>query len=129
MKLNHIRYLGTSASMSKNRSDSTKSEMSYGVTAFSMLNYVLYITKLSFEYSFFIKVYYSRHLIPGLVYKNLQNDISPCYPGPRSCTVESCEYMLGLGGWSPNIKRKELSPCHKLWFYNHYIFGTKCCRP
>ena len=24
---------------------------------------------------------------------------------------------------------KELSLCHKLWFSNHYIFGTKCCRP
>ena len=23
----------------------------------------------------------------------------------------------------------ELSLCHKIWFYNHYIFGTKCCRP
>ena len=26
-------------------------------------------------------------------------------------------------------KRKELSLCHKLWFSNFYIFGTKCCRP
>ena len=24
---------------------------------------------------------------------------------------------------------KELILCHKLWFSNHYIFGTKCCRP
>ena len=24
---------------------------------------------------------------------------------------------------------KELSLCHKLLFSNHYIFGTKCCRP
>ena len=71
--------------MSKNRSDSTKSEMSYGVTAFSMLNYVLYITKLSFEYSFFIKVYYSRHLIPCLVYKNLQNDTQARVHAPESC--------------------------------------------
>ena len=22
---------------------------------------------------------------------------------------------------------KELSLCHKLWFSNYYIFGTKCC--
>ena len=26
-------------------------------------------------------------------------------------------------------KEKELSLCHILWFSNHYIFGTKCCRP
>ena len=24
---------------------------------------------------------------------------------------------------------KELSLCHKLWFSNHYVFGTKCHRP
>jgi len=24
---------------------------------------------------------------------------------------------------------KELSLCHKLWFSDNYIFGTKCCIP
>ena len=28
-----------------------------------------------------------------------------------------------------NVYSKELSPCHKLWFYNPYIFGTHWRKP
>ena len=43
----------------------------------------------------------------------------------RSCKL-SCNKSIRI---LPITSEKELSLCHKLWFYNPYIFSTQSCKP
>ena len=82
-----------------------------------------------FLHQWFLSTVNLLHTLTNIIIEPIQHDISFIVVHSFRSSLKFILWVVYHCKLDKRKRSKELILCHKLWFSNHYIFGTKCCRP